>query len=181
MSSGDNTPVDAAVGAHSDPPPVEFESVLTPRGYRGVMLHLAARTLRFAPALVAIAGMVAYGTGARTAGFTLFATLLAIPLVVWGYVSWLANSPSATPLYAPVTWRFSKEGIRYSSAEGDGEIEWQAVSRWRAVVDHLMLYVTGSNYLLIPIDAVPAERRADLRALLVAAAGEPRRRDDGLR
>jgi len=160
---------------------VEFASVLTPRGYRGVMLHLAARTLRFAPPLVAIGGMIAYGTGARTAGFTLFAALLAVPLVVWGYVSWLANSPSARSLYASVTWRFSADGIGYSSAEGDGEIEWETVNRWRVVVDHLMLYVTGSNYLLIPIDAVPAECRADLRALLVARTGEPSRRDDGLR
>ncbi len=178
------SPAPSAPGPAEKPAPpaaIAFESTLTRRGYRGVMLHLAARSLRFAPALVAVGGMLAYGTGARSTAFALFATLLAIPLVVWGYVSWLANAPSATSLYAPVSWGFSAEGIRYSTGEGGGEIEWDDVIRWRVVVDHLMLYVSGSNYLLVPVDAVPESDRDSLRELLVAGAGNPPRRFDGLR
>ena len=160
---------------------VMFTATLTPRGYRGVMLHLAARALRFAPPLVAIGGVIAYGSGASATGFTMFAALLAIPLVVWGYVSWLANSPSATVLYTPVAWVFSTERIGYSSAEGDGQIAWSSVTRWRSVADHLMLYTSGSNYVLIPVEDVPVELRAELRELFVASAGNPPRRDDGLR
>ncbi|MBS3956232.1 MAG: YcxB family protein [Clostridiales bacterium] len=160
---------------------VAFTATLTPRGYRGVMLHLAARALRFAPPLVAIGGVIAYGSGASATGFTMFAALLAIPLVVWGYVSWLANSPSAKVLYTPVAWVFSGEQIGYSSAEGDGQIAWSSVTRWRNVVDHLMLYTSGSNYVLIPVEDVPLELRPTLRELLVAGAGNPPRRDDGLR
>lgn len=163
------------------PGTITFESTLTRRGYRGVMTHLAARTLRFAPVLVAVAGMLAYGTGSRTTGLALFASLVAMMLVVWGYVAWLADSPSAASLYAPVRWNFSAERIRFSSEDGEGEIAWDDVAGWRHVVDHLMLYVSGSRYLLIPVGDIPEADRPRLRDLLVSGAGNPPRRFDGLR
>ncbi len=148
-------------------PHVEFEVTLTERGYRGVLLHLAALRLRFVPFVLGFAALLAYGSAMRTEAAGLFAAALAIPVVLWGYLAWVSASPSARALYASVAYGLSDEALTYRSAEGDGEIRWAEVRRWREAAEHILVYVTGTTYLLIPVsqlDDVLAERvRAVLR------------------
>lgn len=154
---------------------------LTERGYRSVLLHLAALRLRFVPPVLGMFGMLAYAAGMRTEAIALFGGVVAIPVVVWGYLAWLSGSPSSRPLYTPVEYRLTEAGVGYRSAEGDGEIGWDSVVRWREAAGHLLIYVSGSNYLLIPLEDVAHETREALEAVLRERVGPPGRRAGRLR
>lgn len=164
-----NGPVTAegVTGEGRPTPHVRFETTLTERGYRGVLLHLAALRLRFVPFVLGFAAFLAYGSGMRTEAVGLFAAAIAIPVVLWGYLAWVSASPSARALYAPVSYEFTDEALTYRSAEGDGEIRWADVRRWREAAQHILVYVTGTTYLLVPVDqlddAVAEQARAVLR------------------
>jgi len=150
---------------------VRFEVALTERGYRGVLLHLAALRLRFVPPVLGLAAFLAYGSGMRTEAVGLFAVVIAIPVVLWGYLAWVSASPSARSLYAPVTYEFTPEALVYRSPEGDGEIAWADVRRWREAASHILIYVSASNYLLVPVadlDEAVCER---VRAALLERVG----------
>lgn len=86
---------------------VDFNVTLTERGYRNVLLHLAALRLRFVPPALGMAAMFAYVSGMRTEAIVLFAGGIAIPVVVWGYLAWLSGSPSSRALYAPVRYKLT--------------------------------------------------------------------------
>ncbi len=160
---------------------MEFESALTEDGYRRVLIQLAARRLRFAPAIVGAAAFIAYGSGLRTEALGLFGTLLAVPLVVWGYVSWLSGSPSARQLYVPVRYSLNPDGVCYSSAEGDGELAWSEVVRWRKAAGHLLLYVSSSRYLLLVVDGLAEETQAAVEGVLSDKVHVPARDAGALR
>lgn len=159
----------------------EFEVTLAERGYRAVLLHLSALKLRFVPPALGMAGLLAYGAGMRTEAIGLFGAAVAVPVVVWGYLAWLAGSPSARPLYAPVRYVFTDTGVRYASPEGDGAIEWGTLKRWREAAGHVLLYLSSSKYLLIPVEEMPEPVRAAFIARLTEQLGPPRNRRRGLR
>ncbi len=152
-------------------PSVAFETTLAPRGYRDVLLHLAARRLRFAPMAVAIAGMLAYGSGLRTEALGMFAALIAIPVVLWGYLSWLTGAPSSAPLYRPVRYTFGEAGIGYESEDGDGSIAWEEIVRWREANGHLLLYPGSSRYVVIPVEQLAETDRRAVEDLLGRKVG----------
>lgn len=158
-----------------------FEVTLTEKGYRGVLLHLAARRLRFVPPVLGVAAMFAYGAGMRTEAIGLFGGVVAIPVAVWGYLAWLAGSPTARQLYAPVSYTFSERGIGYTSPEGDGEIGWDGVRRWREAAGHVLLYVSASKYLLVPADDLDEQTRRSLLSWLHERIGPSGRQPGRLR
>lgn len=160
---------------------VTFDVTLTERGYRGVLLHLAALRLRFVPPALGMAALFAYAVGMRTEAIMLFGGGIAIPIVVWGYLAWLSGSPSSRPLYAPVRYDLTEEGISYASPEGDGEIAWDSIVRWREAAEHLLIYMSGSNYVLVPMDGVSAETRRAIETMLVDRVGSRGRRAKRLR
>ncbi len=158
-----------------------IETQLTERGYRGVLLHLAALRLRFAPLALGLAGMLTYGSGYRTEALGLFGALIAIPIVLWGYLTWLTGSPSSRPLYVPVRYVFDDDAVRFESPEGDGEIPWDDLSRWREAAGHILLYLTGTRYLVIPVEPMPEQTRSALEALLGDKLGPARGKRTSLR
>lgn len=169
------------VGVPDESVRVSFRAVPTERGYRAVLLHLAALRLRFVPPALGLAGILAYGAGARTEALALFGGAVAIPLVVWGYLAWLSGSPSSRSLYAPVRYEVDDERITYFSPEGDGEIAWETIERWREAADHLLIYVSGSTYLLVPLADLDERSRTALMTMLAQRVGPAGRRARRLR
>ena len=169
------------VMAPGGPPPLSFDVTLTERGYRGVLLHLAALRLRFVPPALGMAALLAYSGGMRTEAIALFAGALAIPIVFWGYLAWLSGSPTSRSLYAPVHYELSGEAITYSSAEGDGHLAWDSIVRWREAAGHLLVYVSSSNYLLLPLEDLSEDARPELEAMLAEKVGPRGRRAKRLR
>jgi len=129
---------------------VRVTVTLTPRGYRGVLLHLSALKLRLVVPLLAFFGFAALGAGFNTQAFAVLSTLGAVVLTVWGYIAWNVNSPSRAGLYEPVAYEFDPEHIVYAGAEGAGTIAWDQVRSWRYASGHYLLYVAGASYLLVP-------------------------------
>lgn len=163
-------------GVAENPAPLRFTATLTERGYRGVLLHLAALRLRFVPPALGFAALFAYGAGMREQAIVLFAGALAIPIVLWGYLAWVSSSPSSRALYASVDYEFTDAGIRYRSAEGDGQIGWEMIGRWRTAADHVLIYVTGSTYLLIPVSTLEPDLAEALESELRDHVGPAARR-----
>lgn len=136
------------------------------RGYRRVLLHLAALRLRFVPPLLGLLAFSAYAAGARTEAATLFLGALAIPIVLWGYLAWLSKSPRSRSVYAPVRYEFTDAAIAYRASESEGIIPWDQVVRWREAADHLLVYVSSSSYLLVPLADLESGVQARLRQIL---------------
>jgi hypothetical protein len=162
-------------------PPISFDVTLTERGYRGVLLHLAALRLRFVPPALGMAAMLAYSAGMRTEAIALFAGALAIPIAFWGYLAWLSRSPTSRSLYIPVHYELTGEAITYSSAEGDGRLAWDSIVRWREAAGHLLVYVSSSNYLLLPMEGLADGTLQSLEAMLTEKVGPRGRRAKRLR
>ncbi|MBW6467808.1 MAG: YcxB family protein [Coriobacteriia bacterium] len=177
MSAGEQRPEDAGPAGS----PLTFDVTLTEQGYRRVLLHLAALRLRFVPPALGMAALLAYSAGMRTEAIALFGGGIAIPIVVWGYLAWLSGSPSSRSLYAPVHYEFTGEGIVFASPEGDGELAWDSVVRWKEAADHLLIYVSGSNYLLLPIDGLAAATLDRIEFALADKVGPRGRRAGRLR
>lgn len=72
-------------------------------------------------------------------------------------------------------------GIAYSSAEGDGVLAWDGVERWREAAGHLLIYVSGSTYLLVPVDGLSPEVRDAVENALRDRVSPPGRRPRRLR
>jgi hypothetical protein len=149
---------------------------LTERGYRGVLMHLAALRLRFVPPALGLAALLAYSAGMRTEAIGLFAAALAIPIVLWGYLAWVSASPSSRALYVPVEYELTGSALVYRSQEGDGEIEWEQVSRWREAAEHILIYLAGTTYLLVPLSELEPAVRDALEGHLRERVGPPARR-----
>jgi hypothetical protein len=165
-----------ATSAPSAPEALRFTVTLTERGYRGVLMHLAALRLRFVPPALGFAALLAYTAGMRTEAIGLFAAALAIPIVLWGYLAWVSASPSSRSLYVPVEYELTGSAIVFHSEEGDGEIEWERVARWREAAEHILIYVTGSTYLLVPLSELETTAHAALEEQLRERVGPPARR-----
>lgn len=158
-----------------------IETRLTERGYRAVLLHLAALRLRFAPFALGMAGMLLYGGGYRTEAIGMFAALIAIPVVLWGYLTWMTASPSSRPLYVPVRYTFTTQDVLYESEEGDGRLSWEELGRWREAVGHVLLYLSSTRYLVIPVEQLTTQERDRLEALLEEKLGKARGKRSSLR
>ena len=178
MSADEQRPEDAAPAGVAL---LTFDVTLTERGYRSVLIHLAALRLRFVPPALGIAALLAYSAGMRTEAIALFGGGIAIPIVVWGYLAWLSGSPSSRALYAPVTYRFTEDGIAYASGEGDGQLAWDSVVRWKEAAGHLLIYVSGSNYLLLPTDGLASATVERIETTLADKVGPRGRRARRLR
>lgn len=167
-----------AEGGDHATPPLGFTVTLTERGYRRVLIHLAALRLRFVPPALAFGGVYAYAADGRTEAAGLFLAAIALPITVWGYLAWVSGSPRSQALYAPVQYEFGVNGIAYRSPDGDGEIEWRRVRRWREAVEHILVYVSGAAYVLVPVedlDEVMRSRLHDELTKRVGPAGRVRR------
>lgn len=155
---------------------LRFTVTLTERGYRGVLMHLAALRLRFIPPALGFAALLAYSAGMRTEAIGLFAAALAIPIVLWGYLAWVSASPSSRALYVPVEYELTGSAIVYRSQEGDGEIEWERIFRWREAAEHILIYIAGTTYLLVPLSGLEPAVREALEEHLRERVGPPARR-----
>lgn len=145
---------------------VRVTSTLTPKGYRAVLLHMAALRLRFVVTILAFLGFGALGAGFDGPGFFIFIAMIGVVITVWGYIAWNVSSPSRIELYEPVAYEFGPDAIVYASPSGAGEIPWSRIPRWRYAAGHYLLYVTGASYLLVPESCVDAEDIDRLEAVL---------------
>lgn len=146
---------------------IEFESRLSERGYRAVMLNIALLRLRWLLLVAAYFVFSALGRGDRPtaliiAGMTGGAIVIAI-----GYASWASGSPAHQHLYRPIRYTLSEEGLAYEAEGAAGIVEWASVRKWRLVKEHYLLYVGSSSYVLVPADDVGGpERRVIFEAAL---------------
>ena len=145
---------------------LQLTVALTPRGYRGVLLHLSAKRLRLIVPMLAFFGFAALGGGFNAQAFGLLAALAAVLITVWGYISWNVSSPRSTPLYVPVAYEFSDEGIVMADEDGASSLEWTSVRRWAFAAGHYLLYVAGASYLLLPVEGVSGDDTDRLETLL---------------
>ncbi|HET6498470.1 MAG TPA: YcxB family protein [Coriobacteriia bacterium] len=152
-----------------------FTVTLTERGYRRVLIHLAALKLRFLPPALTFGGMYAYAAGGRVEGAGLFLAAIALPVTLWGYLSWVSGSPRSRALYEPISYEFGPEEIAYHSPDASGAIGWERVTRWREAAGHILLYVSGAAYVLVPVEELDDVTRARLRDLLTQRVGPARR------
>ena len=147
-------------------PTVRVEARLDERGYRRVLVAQSARRLRFALPLSAFFGFGALAAGRTAVGASLLVLLIGTVLVAWGVIAWRASAPSNRHLYDPIAYEFAATGIGYGSVDGRGAIGWDQLVRWDSVADHLVLYVTGGTFLLVPWDDVGDDQEVELRSML---------------
>ncbi len=135
-------------------PEITFESRLTEKGYRSVMLRVSLMRLRWIAPIAAFFIMSALGRGdTRTAVFLFGMTVFTVLIIVL-YANWASGSPSQSSVYAPVTYRTGVEGLEYESDDRHGMVEWPTIRRWVFVDGHYLLYVGSASYVLVPAVAL---------------------------
>ncbi len=129
---------------------------LTQKGYRAVLLHLAALRMRLIVPVLAFFAFSALAGGFTPQALFLLGSLFAIVITTWGYIAWNVSSPSNIELYLPIAYEFDADGVTYGGTAGVGRIEWSSIRRWRYAADHYLLYVAGATYVVIPGADMPS-------------------------
>ncbi len=144
---------------------------LSRKGYRRVLTRLAYERLRFAVPLLAGVGLISSASGSSGAALLSFGALLGLPIAVWGLVSWQVYRPGRHALYEPTEYRFAEEGLVFGPGDARLIVEWSDFSRWREAAEHALLFVQGSQYVLIPLDELGAEDADWIRVILLERIG----------
>ncbi len=155
---------------------VAFEVALDQAGYRRVLTRLAYERLRFAVPLLAVVGLYSSASGSSGGALLSFAALLGLPIAIWGLVSWQVYRPGRTPIYAPMQYSVAQEGLVYGPADSLRIVEWSEFKRWREAPGHVLLFVTGSQYVLVPTDPLGDETRDAFLFHLTQHLGNPKDR-----
>jgi len=159
-------------------PDIEFESRLTEKGYRSVMLRVSLLRLRWIAPIAAFFIFNAIARGDVQTATVLGSMFVGTVVIIVLYANWASGSPSQRAVYEQVTYRTSPEGLEFQSDERRGIVEWETVRRWESVNGHFLLHVGSASYVLVPetaLEAVggPAAFEAVLRERV---AHGPRRR-----
>lgn len=149
---------------------------LTESGYRRALVHLSALRLRFvAPVLAAVAFASIASRDSGTGVLSVY-SFVGLFLVTWGYIEWQVRSPVNRQIYEPVHYEFAEDGVRYRTGEGEGEIAWSAITRWRFAAGHYVLHAAWGAFLLLPEESLVTGTAQDLEDLLrLHVARGPRR------
>ncbi|MDA3936263.1 MAG: YcxB family protein [Actinomycetota bacterium] len=153
-----------------------FSVALSRKGYRRVLTRLAYERLRFAVPLLGAIGLFSSASGATRAGLLSFAALLGLPIAIYGLVSWQVYRPGRSPIFAHLEYRTTDEGLVFGPRGSLRIVEWGEFKRWREVADHVLLFVKGSQYVLIPTHSLTPDERDDLISLLTVYIGSPKDR-----
>lgn len=145
---------------------IELPVTVTQKGYRAVLFAIALGKLRFVLPIMAFFAFAALATGGQRYPLLMMAGLVGVIAFVWLYVNWASGSPSHKDVYLPVDYRFSDDGVEYSSALGTGIIPWERIRRWRFLASHYLLYTDSSAFLLLPASALPEASKGAFEALL---------------
>ena len=155
---------------------VNFEVALDKTGYRKVLTRLAYERLRFAVPVLAVVGLYSSSTGSSGGALLSFAALLGLPIAIWGLVSWQVYRPGRTPIYEPMQYSVAEEGLVYGPADSLRIVECSDFKRWREAAGHVLLFVTGSQYVLVPTDPLSGETRDAFLFDLTRHLGTPKDR-----
>ncbi len=156
-------------------PEITFESRLTEKGYRSVMLRVALMRLRWVLPIAAFFIFSALGRGDRATATLLGVMTLGTVLTVVLYANWASGSPTQRAVYEPVTYTTAPDGLIFRSGEREGIVEWGSIRRWELVMEHFLLHVGTSSYVLIP-HGCPPDPVAFEMVLREHVAHGPRRR-----
>ncbi|MDP2233748.1 MAG: YcxB family protein [Actinomycetota bacterium] len=133
---------------------ISFESRLTERGYRAVMLRVSLMRLRWVLPFAAFFIFNELGRGDTRTALVLAGMTAGTVMTIVLYANWASGSPSQRAVYDPVHYRTAEEGLVFEAGERSGIVEWGTVRRWVFVHGHFLLYVGSSSYLLVPADAL---------------------------
>ncbi|MDP2181408.1 MAG: YcxB family protein [Actinomycetota bacterium] len=141
---------------------------LTEVGYRRALVHLSALRLRYvAPMLTAVV-FASVASGDSGAGVLSIYSFVGFLLIVWAYVEWQVRSPVNRSIYEPVRYEFAEDGVSYRTTDGEGEIPWSSIVRWRVAAGHYVLHAAWGAFLLLPDDSLVVGTPEDLETLLRA-------------
>jgi len=157
---------------------ITFESRLSEKGYRSVMLRVSLLRLRWIAPIAAFFIFNALARGDMQTASVLGSMFVGTVIIIVLYANWASGSPSQRAVYEPVTYRTTPEGLEFESDERRGVVEWETIRRWEFVNGHFLLHVGSASYVLVPEVALegaggPAAFEAVLRERV---AHGPRRR-----
>lgn len=170
MTQTPDIPTEENPSQHEAAPVIAFESRVTERGYRRVLVQVALLRLRWVLPIVAyiVAAAIARGDHGRAvlwAGMAVGAFV-----VVLGYALWASGSPSSDKsVLAPVRYSADGSGLGYETASGGGRVSWDQVRRWQHVADHYLLYVGSASYLLVAGESLDVTGARDAFETLLRA------------
>lgn len=178
MIESTTTDADAIAVPDATVPDMSFESRLTEKGYRSVMLRVSLLRLRWIAPVAAFFIFNAIARGDVQTASVLGTMFVGTVLIIVLYANWASGSPSQRSVYDAVTYHTVPEGLEFHSEERHGIVEWETVRRWESVNGHFLLHVGSASYVLVPETALegaggPAVFEAVLRARV---AHGPRRK-----
>lgn len=152
---------------------IAFTSKLEPREFLAVAFTQAVRNPLSLTAMASgpvlwLVGYLANGTVVRSLGMSLMFLVVAVPAAGLLAGAYAAYRPSARELFVPVDWVFSDSGVRIRQEGQDAFAEWDEFYGWRRVGGAYLLHTSRRYFVVLPVLAVPADRRADFEDLLTA-------------
>lgn len=135
-------------------PEITFESRLTEKGYRSVMLRVSLLRLRWIAPIAAFFIFNAIARGDVQTASVLGSMFVGTVVIIVLYANWASGSPSQRAVYDAVTYRTAPEGLEFESDERRGIVEWETVRRWESVKGHFLLHVGSASYVLVPETAL---------------------------
>jgi len=131
-------------------PEVTFESHLSEKGYRSVMLRVSLLRLRWIAPIAAFFIFNAIARGDTQTASVLGSMFVGTVVIIVLYANWASGSPSQRAVYQPVRYRTTAEGLEFESDERRGIVEWGTIRRWEFVNGHFLLHVGSASYVLVP-------------------------------
>lgn len=167
-------------GGPSAVEPIAFSSALRRRelmwlGVRLVLWNRVVLTVMLSGPVLWIVGRLTHGASATGLGVTFSWMLIVIPAVALLAGNWSAYSPGASELLEPVDWVFAERGVEIRQPSAGAFAEWSEFRAWRREGAHYLLYSGFGRYIVVPVAAVPVERREDFEALLARSIRRGRR------
>lgn len=153
--------------------PIAFTSKLEPREFLAVAFAQAVRNPLSLTAMASgpvlwLVGLLTNGTIVRSLGLSLMFLIVAVPAAGLLAGAYAAYRPSARELFVSVDWVFSEEGVRIRQEGQDAFAEWDEFYGWRRIGKAYLLHTSRRYFVVLPLLAVPADRRADFEGLLTA-------------
>jgi hypothetical protein len=153
--------------------PIAFTSKLERREFLAVAVTQALRNPLSLTAMASgpVLWLVGYLTGGmvvRSLAMSLMFLIVAVPAAGWLAGAYAAYRPSAGELFVSADWVFSSDGVRIRQEGQDAFADWDEFYGWRKVGRAYLLHTSRRYFVVLPVLAVPADRRADFEDLLTA-------------
>ena len=151
--------------------PIVFIARLTRRDYmwlavRLALVHRVSLTVMLSGPVLWTVGWLSHSPTLMQFGATMSWLIVGVPLAGLLSGAYVAYRPSAAELFVPVEYAFSEPGVEVTQGERSAFAEWGEFAGWRRVGGFYLLHTSPVRYLVVPARDVPAERAADLEALL---------------